>query len=236
MDLHRKFRSSLAAVKLAGVAMLLSSASFASSDDATAIRAVWKDQEIEFTYTGGSIYTCSAIEQKIRSILLELESLTKPEVRVQGCVEGFRSKTVRIGARQESGTLVVDEVSYPHITIAVTTLFEATPAVMRDLAERRGEQDLKARLRPAGDVETDYSVPLPAERKLVRLNGRTKYLDPGDCDLIEQVRTQVLPKLDVRAVTNSNTCNRRNFSLRLGQHNVTFETLVPKTAEPEPLE
>ncbi len=236
MDLHRKLRCTFAGMLLAAAAAPLPCAGAARNDDPSAVRAVWKEQEIAFTYQGGgSVYTCSAIEQKIRAILLDLGSRPDPVVRVQGCVEAFRSKAVRTGTRQETGTLVADEVGYPHITIAVATLFEATPAVMRDLAEHQGEQDLKARLRNVGDVDAEYAAPLAAERKRVRLNGRTKYLDPGDCDLIDQVRTQVLPKLDVRVVVNASTCYRRSFSLRLGQPNLVFETLVPSPVEsPQP--
>ena len=58
-------------------------------------------------------------------------------------------------------------------------------------------------------------------------------LEPGDCELIDELRRKVLPKLAIRVVKDSTHCTPQQ--LTIGQPQLEVEALValPKPDEPQ---
>ncbi len=228
----RKIRTRAAVL---AVMPLVTAWSAAADEKPATVRAVWRQQQIEFSYSGaGGVYTCNALVFKLRAILKDLGARDDAVVQVQGCMDEFRSSSPTTSGRTLTANpkgFEIGQTADPHVTLLVTTLAEATPAVLRQIEAARGQEELKLRIRAEGETVTDDNLPLSAKRKQVRFTANTRYLDPSDCNLVEQVRANIFPQLDVRVVRAASTCNRRDFSLRLGQPNVAVEILVPVTAD-----
>lgn len=67
---------------------------------------------------------------------------------------------------------------------------------------------------PADKSELSKEI-IPAEWQAVKLNGRrARYLDEGDCELIEQFYRHVMPKLGFKQIKNRMRCipRRRDFN------------------------
>ncbi|MEQ1580683.1 MAG: hypothetical protein ABL964_08840 [Steroidobacteraceae bacterium] len=214
---------------------LVAASSVAAEEMPATVRAVWRHQQIEFSYSGaGGVYTCAALELKLRAILKDLGARDDAAVKVQGCMDEFRSSSSTTSGRSLTANpkgFEIGQTADPRVTLIVTTLTEATPAVLREIEAARSHEELKLRVRAEGEAATDDNLPLSARRKQVRFTGNTRYLDASDCNLVEQVRANLLPRLDARVVRAASTCNRRDFSLRLGQPNVAVEILVPVPAD-----
>lgn len=187
-----------------------------SPDD---IPAVWKEQEIQFYYAqSGGVYSCNALERKLRAILTELGATQPLSIRVQSCVDGFRRTTAGLAPKPDAA---------PRVTLSIRSLVEDTQESRAELAANRGREELKALVRNQGALDASYGTAVPAEWKQVRLSPRSGYVDRTDCDLVQQLQTQVFAKMAVRVVKDSGTCNRQSSSLRLAQPSLNVEALVP---------
>ena len=73
----------------------------------------------------------------------------------------------------------------------------------------------------------------PAHWKRISLSRGDLDLEPGDCELIDQLRRKVLPRLAVRAVKDDTQCSPHQLSP--GQPKLQVDALValPKPDEPD---
>lgn len=183
------------------------------------IPAVWKEQEIQFHYSqSGGVYSCNALERKLRAILTELGATQPLGIRVQSCVDGLRRATAGLAPRPDAA---------PRVMLSIRSLVQDTHESRAELAANRGREELKALVRNQGVLDASYGAAVPAEWKQVRLSPRSGYVDRTDCDLLQQLQTQVFAKMAVRVVKDSGTCNRQSSSLRLAQPSLNVEALVP---------
>jgi hypothetical protein len=145
-------------------------------------RAVWQVQEISMPYFGFTThYSCDGLHDKMREILKQLGVRQDFLVSISGCTElngPVRSPTVNI----------VFANAVP-ATDEVTKAFAADP--------KRGE--LLARLQrrsktPFSDEPFDATLAAVTLRAKDRGNASAV----GDCELLEQVRRDVLPKLGAK--------------------------------------
>ncbi len=221
-------RSVLAALTLIGANALLSPASHADVVDVDAIPAVWKEQQIRFEYsTPGGIYSCSALQSKLRALLSDLGADQGLEINMHSCVAGSRGGFTGMGSGLRYADPLLDGATNPTLTITLRSLVQETPEARAELAANRSQAELKALVRREGNIDDTYGATVAGQWKPVRLSGRTRYLDGADCSLLEQLRTQVFAKMAVRVVKDAGTCNRRDISLRFGQPNLHVEALVP---------
>jgi len=216
---------------LVGSSAFLSGFSAASSQDIgpDGVPAVWMDQEIVFHYThAGGVYSCSALERKLRSILTELGAVQPVNITLKSCSAGMRKAT----AVTRQGEMLPDGSVTPRITLSIRSLVPRTPEALAALSAVRSREELKAMVRGQGGPDPSYGMPVPAEWRQVRLSPRTPYLDRTDCDLIRQLRSQVFTKMAVRVIRDAGTCDRQSLSLRLAQPNLDVEALVPVSHYP----
>jgi hypothetical protein len=119
----------------------------------------------------------------------------------------------------------------PRVTITVTTPVEATPQALADRDKSKSKRELSARVR--GKREDPAALaPFPAQWKRVSLSRGSGGLEAGDCELIDELRRKVLPKLATRVVKDSMRCTPHQ--LPIGQPQLEVEALValPKPDAP----
>ena len=75
---------------------------------------------------------------------------------------------------------------------------------------------------------------VPAQWQRISLSRGAVDLEPGDCELIDELRRKVLPRLAIRVVKDSTHCTPQQ--LTLGQPQLEVEALakVPKPDERKP--
>jgi hypothetical protein len=160
------------------------------------VSAVWKPQEIGFHYQSfTTFYSCRALEGRVEQILLALgadkESL---QVRSTGC-EGGRIARL------------------PYLRIKLKSPVEATPEVLAELESTRSTRELAARVK--GERAPDSDERIDAYWKPVALfRGRLR-LDPGDCQLVEQMQREVFPKMGIRVTKDQVNCMPNQVSMTM---------------------
>jgi hypothetical protein len=175
-------------------------------EDAEPIEAVWKVQSFDFSYGGlATSYSCGALRKRVRSILTRMGAHESIEVRTIACYDLSNSATVRI---------------------TMASPVEATPENVRALTQHDARNALIARVRgealgSAADLES-----FDAQWRTISL-ARDKQLKlaPGDCELVEQLRRDVLPRMSVRVIDDRLRCSRAFGSYTRPQ--LTMSALVP---------
>lgn len=178
------------------------------------VQSIWKHQEFSFFFhSQTTFYSCSSLEAKLERILKALGTQANVRVRSIDCQS--------VPARM------------PRVTVSVSAPVEATPEAIAERDKSKSTRELAARVR--GEIEDPASLtPFPAQWKRVSLSRGAVKLEPGDCELIDEVRRKVLPRLNVRVVEDGMHCVPHQVSM--GQPQLEVEALValPKPDEEQP--
>jgi hypothetical protein len=176
----------------------------ASEPVTNAVTAIWYVQQIEMRYVGGTtIYSCGGLRDRVRAIML------------------------RLGAREDVAVVVADCESpglMPRVRIALTSAVPATSAIVERLTQYDERTQLIARVRGetlpgAADLER---FPAVIERISFSRDPRLA-LRPSDCDLVRQIRREVVPRMAVRVVTDNLNCSAFG---NVGRPRLTVDALV----------
>lgn len=183
-------RLRLALIGLLGwftVALLAQAPALAGPQDAE-IEAVWKKQQITFVYNGYStFYTCGGLRRKLRSILTEVGARDTLKLRGYMCDE--QAGSARFDIHFESPV-------------------EATPENVADLTDYTSEQRLVARVRGESLADAANIERFPASWETISFSrNRSMHLEPGDCELVEQMLRSILPRMSVQIVSNNLRCS-----------------------------
>jgi hypothetical protein len=205
----------LARARLAGAsilaAALLSPAAFAGSPDAaSSIQAVWKPVEIKYSYVGfTTAYNCDSFEQKVRSILLRLGAPEQTRVQANGCID--------VNRPSRNFFVTINSAA----VIPASAAKEPPDKATRELAERlTGKKD---------PLKTE---PFPAQWQTVELaRDRRLDLQPGDCELMEGLSKDVLPKLSIKIISDRVLCTPNNLSITTPELTVSALVPLPKADE-----
>lgn len=151
-----------------------------ASDENPNIDAIWMPQVVNFTYQADhTFYTCNSLWQKITGILSHLGARTTAPFHRIGCNDF--APTVRL-------------------QIALESPVEATPANVHAVTDYDTEDLLVARLH-GKQLPTANDLPrFPATWRTHSFRNAEVRLSAGDCELVHQLRRQVLPKLAVEVV------------------------------------
>jgi hypothetical protein len=174
--------------------------SVCSTDAASAVAAVWKPQQLTFSYFAlTSKYACTEFEGRIRQILLVLGA--HREIRIE-----------RRECSPQSGM---------HLQITFMSPIEATPENVRSLTSFDSQDQLIAKLRGVELPTGEDVVRFPAEWQEVSLSrDRRIGLRAGDCELLAQVQRQLVPRFATRSVPKRVVCVQGNLSSRPPPMNV----------------
>ena len=187
------YRNGWRAALWGAAGLLFAACGFAQSPSASAtadpVQAIWKAQEITFTFESfTTFYSCSSLEAKLKRILTAVGADPTMKVRSRGCFE--RNSFQRM----------------PVVEIALASPVAATPEALAERDKNRSVRELAARVRGASKLLEQAEAQFPAHWKTVSLSRGDLRLDPGDCELIDQLKKKVFPQLGVRLVEDRVKC------------------------------
>jgi hypothetical protein len=152
------------------------------------VEAVWKVQSFNFVFGGYTTsYSCNSLGRRVHSVLTSIGVLDSLRVYMVDCTD------LAGGARMR---------------ITLASPVEATPENVRALTTHDTRDVLVAKLRneqldTAADLER-----FPATWTQVSLNRTVRpRLEAGDCELIRQLRRDVLPRLSVQVTREDLHCS-----------------------------
>jgi hypothetical protein len=218
MQMMRFRTARLPATALAAVALCLSGraapAAEAAADTGT-VAAEWKAVELNFLYQGLTAkYSCLGLRHRLESVLLKLGARPDMQLQALGCtslggVDPFPSVRVNMNVLQRSGTggARAEGVDpFPGVNAKMSVL---QPALA------------------SGAAGGGASV--PAHWATVDLVPEVNPVQAaGDCELLEQIKTFVLPLFATRNVDSSFTCVPNQ--LQNGAARLRVEVLVSDTS------
>jgi hypothetical protein len=114
--------------------------------------------------------------------------------------------------------------------VKTTAPVEATQQALAERDKDKSKRELALRVR--GEKEDPEALaPFPAQWKAVSLSRGKLDLEPGDCELIEELRRKVLPRLAVRLVKDNTHCIPQQLSPGQPQLEVAALVALPKPDE-----
>ena len=143
------------------------------------IEAIWRVQHLDFSYDSPRYqYTCNALKNKVRAILRSMGAHERVTIDA-----GFSGDLVVQQMRARISLAAPVEATVENV-LAATTFDERDQLIAR-LRDKR--------LPTAADLER-----FPASWRRVSLSrDRRLHLAAGDCELLNSIRKQLLPKLSV---------------------------------------
>lgn len=169
------------------------------------VQAIWKHQEIAFYFQSfTTFYSCMGLEGKLDRIMRALGVHAQVRVRSVDCPSSI--------ARM------------PRVVMRVVSPVEATPEALAERDKNKSVRELVERVRGKSDHPLDSLEQFPAQWQRVSLTRGRLNLEPGDCELIEELKRKVLPRLSVRVVDDGMQCSPHQ--LTLGQPRLEVEALV----------
>lgn len=173
----------LSHVSIAAVMAMLSTATMAA--EAPVVQAVWQPQEFTFQYMGfTTAYNCDALADKIEGILKRVGAREGVRVSAGGCI-----------ADRPQGSISVRIAALVPVPQG-----EASPDA------GLGTEQRNALLQRLGVKPLD-NTPFAASWRTVEVpKDRSLQIGAGDCELLEQLRDRVFPKLHVKIVEDNTRC------------------------------
>ena len=170
------------------------------------VQAIWKHQEIAFYFQSfTTFYSCTGLEGKLERVMRALGVHAKVRVRSADCP----SSVARM----------------PRVVMKVVSPVEATPDAYAERDKNKSVRELTERVRGGKSTHPlDSLEEFPAQWRKVPLTRGRLALEPGDCELIEELQRKVLPKLAVRVTKDDLLCSPNQ--LTLGQPRLEVEALV----------
>lgn len=171
-----------------------------------AVEALWNEQQIQFAYRGDlAAHTCAGLSAQLRSFLRLLGAREDMRISVRGCDDPTTTRVV---------------------SITLASPVEATPQIVTELTSHDTRSELVARVRGEDLATADTLRRFPAVwRSISFSNALRGRFTLADCELLEQVRNKVMPKLAIRIVSDRLRCS----SIRggSGRPALTVAALVP---------
>ena len=153
------------------------------------VRAVWQVQEIRLPYFGTTtIYSCDGLRDKMKSILHDLVG-KRYAVTILGCADPSRPQ--------------------PNLTVSmvVASPMPATDENVKAVANDTKHAELLARLKRKGaEPIGNEAFDAVTKRVVLRVKAPGSGGGSGDCELLEQVRSQVLNKLGAKVIKDEVSC------------------------------
>lgn len=185
------------------------------ADGTNPVQSVWQPQEIKYSYVGfTTAYNCDAYESKVRNILKTLGAHPDTKVRATGC--DFNRPTRNF-----------------FVTVITATPVPATPETIKKIKSAGYSESQQKLLERLGTKNIVGSESFPAQWQTTDLSKDRKLdLQPGDCELMEGLRDHVLPKLDIKVVSDKVSCTPRQLSIQTPELKVSSLVALPSADKP----
>ena len=176
-------------VPLAAVAQ--SSEAGASPDAPAPVAAVWVEKKIDFTYVGYTAhFSCDGLERKVSQILAEIGARPGYKVTARSCFNP------RHGVEWT-----------PMLNIVAAMPQPATPELLAELAKDTSKSELAAKAGGKPPPVAEATAEFPARtRRIDFRDSQTGLLQPGDCELVDEMRDAVFVPLGAKIVVNRMAC------------------------------
>lgn len=195
--------------------------------------AVWKWREADFFYRSNvALYSCDAMKARVISILRAVGGRDDMTVRVDNC-DPFMTppdpltNTWRNVPSSSHLNNQRNREQVVHVRVKVLMPVEMTPEIIEEIQRDKSRRDLISRVTGNPAASQNDPIMFHARRESVTLSRKTIGLDAIECELIDQMASSVLPKLDVRVVRRNISCSRDGTSRIPPQ--LTVEALVGVT-------
>jgi hypothetical protein len=174
------------------------------------VEAVWKVQSLSFAYSGyATVYSCDALFRKVSDILQTLGARDTLRIRSFGCT---------------------DMVTHGRMEITLESPVEATPENIEALTTYDSKQELVARVRSEHLASAEDVQRFPATWKTISMSREPGLkLVPSDCELVEQLRRDVLPYMSIRVDYDRLRCS--TVFGNIGQPQLRVAALVALSEE-----
>ena len=160
-----------------------------AKQESAPVQAIWKPQDLTFHFQSfTTFYSCDSLEAKLEQILRQIGAEAIVRVRSADCGRG--------------------PVRLPRADIQLISPVAATPEALAELKGSESERELIARIRGNRAEAAQMAEQCPAQWQRVSVGrGRdAPSIEPGDCELLEQVRRKIIPKLAVRVIESDAPC------------------------------
>ena len=170
------------------------------------VEAVWKAQQVNFEYRGYSTaYSCRSLEDKLELILRTVGAREDVQLRSYACDEG---------------------IGIARFQISLQSPVVASEENVRELTTHDPKGELVARvngekLPSAADLPRFMAV----WKTVSFARDRRMRLERGDCELVQQLRRQILPRMSVHIVKDNVRCSSSMGNI--GPPRLTVSALVP---------
>lgn len=242
---------------LSAVSLMLTGTALADAP----VTAVYKVQELSFNYQlPRQFQACHELRTRVANILLAVGARDDIKVDVRNCdayVVGDDDMMDPLPGRASSDPFdradpferndpfnrssstfrnsASERRQSAHIRIRLQMPVEMTPAVMKEIDKDKSRRELISRVTRNPVAAMNDPIVFEAQRQEVTLSSRTVRLQPEDCELLEQMSTQLFRKLDVKVTGRTASCGPRDSSRIPPQMSV--EALLPTgrlAAMPDP--
>jgi hypothetical protein len=179
--------------------------------------AVWKLREAGFSYRSSvAIYSCSALRDRVASILRAVGARDDLDVRVTSCdtfvVPSEESKSAwgipsdrLLNRRTDRGQLA-------DVRVRLMMPTEVTPEVLAEINKDKSRRELVSRVTGNPAAMLNDPIVFAAQWQSVTLSHDSIGLEPEECELLDQMSASVLRQLGVRVVRRSSMCDRNRVS------------------------
>jgi hypothetical protein len=179
--------------------------------------AVWKVTEASFSYRSSiAVYSCGALQDRVRSILRAIGARDDLEVKVTGCDRSFVPvEEPQNFSRIPSSHLLkqrTDGGQLANVRVRLMMPTVVTPEVLAELDRDKSRRELVSRVTGDSAARLNDPIVFLAQRQPVTLSHGSIGLEPEECELLEQMSTSVFRQLGVRVVQRSSFCDRNRVS------------------------
>jgi hypothetical protein len=173
------------------------------------VEAVWQVQSLRFAYSGyATVYSCDSLLEKVRDILQVLGARETMRIRSWGCT---------------------DMVTHGFMEITLESPVEATPENVQAVTTYDSTQQLVARVRNERLDRAEELPRFPATWKTFSMKEKPLKLGASDCELVEQLRRDVFPRMSIRVERDRLRCSVAFGNLGQPQLRVAALVAVPET-------
>jgi hypothetical protein len=164
-----------------------------AQESAAPVQAIWKIHELDFAYMGiTTYYSCDGLVDRTKAILLQMGARADVSVRSGACDQ------------------FTGPARMPSVRILVALPVEATDESIAALKTDSRQAQLLAKLRKANKRGPTFSdAPFFAMPKRVVISHKDKSTHgaaAGDCELLEQLARDALPKFGIKVVRKDLGC------------------------------
>lgn len=187
------------------------------------IAAVWQPRKISFSYgSATTIFTCSALESRVASILRAVGARDDLKVRATGCSESIAAPPSRVnpGNVNSPGSVTsargvsdpfrdqgTDGRQFVNVYVQMMLPTEVTPDVLAELKKDKSRRELVSRVTANPAARFNDPILFSAQWEPVTLSRKTIGIESEECELLDQMSPGVFRDLGMEVLRSGVMCS-----------------------------